>query len=176
MLKYTVSNYSAPSIAGYSLEWLFWIVSKIVTCIFCHALALLKTAALYRDWSPCKVGASFPGRNFYWTLAKMLWFHDCTGWYTSSTQLECPSRNGNHHTSVNVGWVNWYCINRWLNVKEKCCHMDCICQYSLRWCLDSIYVMEIIHAEYLKGLLQSQSRKKNVLGNPGVIIHACTCI
>lgn len=38
--------------------------------------------------------------------------------------------------------------------------MDCICQYSLRWCLDSIYVMEIIHAEYLKGLLQSQSKKK----------------
>ena len=72
----------------------------------------------------------------------------------------CPSRNGNHHTSVNVGWVNWYCINRWLNVKEKCCHLDCICQYSLQWCLDSIYVMEIIHAEYLKGLLQSQSRKK----------------
>lgn len=38
--------------------------------------------------------------------------------------------------------------------------MDSIGQYSLSWCFYSIDVVEIIHGQYLKGFLLSQSRKK----------------
>ena len=56
--------------------------------------------------------------------------------------------------------------------------MDSIGEDSLSWCFHCIDVMEIIHAQYLKGFLLSQSRKKctlkdvfSVLGNLGRLIH-----
>ena len=57
------------------------------------------------------------------------------------------SRNCDRNVSVNAGWVHWmrYCVNKWLNVKEKSCHVDSIGQYSLSWCFYSIDVVEVIH-------------------------------
>lgn len=64
------------------------------------------------------------------------------------------------HLWMLVGTTGTASTDGWTSRRSVAIYMDCICQYSLQWCLDSIYAMEIIHAEYLKGLLQSQSRNK----------------
>ena len=109
--------------------------------------------------------------------------YDCTGWYTSSTQLECPSRNGNHH--ICECWLGQLVLHQQMTERQGEV-LPYIWTAFVSILSNGVLIafmlwkssMQSIWKDFCKAKVEIKCTIEvfSVLGNPGVIMHVCTCI